>query len=331
MNAGTFWSQFGKRQVYVRKNFIEFLVSFTMSHSNGSVKAILYALAANLGIALAKGVTAWYTGSGAMLAEAIHSFADSANQILLLVGLRRAKQPVSEDHPLGYGKAIYFWSFIVALMLFSMGGIFSIYEGVHKLSHPEMPEAPWIALGVLAVSILLESGSLKGALSEVKKTQGRRSFLKWFRQSRQSELIVVVGEDIAALLGLSLAFIAVFATILTGNPFYDSLGTIAIGVVLVIVAVTVGIEVKSLLIGESADPETVSSMRDFIAGRPEVAEVYKLITLQLGTELMVSAKVRMQEKAAALQLIEDINRVEAAFRTSFPQVRWLFVEPDLYD
>lgn len=302
-----------------------------MSHTNGSVKAILYALAANLCIALAKGFAAWYTRSGAMLAEAIHSFADSVNQILLLVGLRRAKQPVSEDHPLGYGKAIYFWSFIVAVMLFSMGGIFSIYEGVHKLSHPEMPEAPWIAVGVLAVSILLESGSLKAALSEVRKTQGKRSFLKWFRQSRQSELIVVVGEDIAALSGLSLALVAVLATSLTGNPLYDSLGTIAIGVVLVLVAVTVGIEVKSLLIGESADPETVSSMRDFIAGRPEVAEVYKLITLQLGTELMVSAKVRMQEKDAALQLIEDINRVETALKTSFPQLRWIFVEPDVHD
>lgn len=302
-----------------------------MSHTNGSVKAIFYALAANLGIALSKGFAAWYTGSGAMLAEAIHSFADTVNQILLLVGLRRAKRPVSEDHPLGYGKAIYFWSFIVAVMLFSMGGIFSIYEGVHKLSHPEMPEAPWIAMGVLAVSILLEAGSLKGALTEVRKTQGKRPFLKWFRQSRQSELIVVVGEDIAALLGLSLAFVAVFATILTGNPLYDSLGTIAIGVVLVLVAVAVGIEVKSLLIGESADPETVSSMRDFIAERPEVAEVYKLITLQLGMELMVSVKVRMQEKGAALQLIEDINRVEAALKMSFPQVRWIFVEPDVCD
>src|SRR3990172_1141435 len=151
-----------------------------MSHSNGSVKAILYAMAANLGIALAKGFAAWYTRSGAMLAEAIHSFADSANQVLLLVGLKRAKRPVSEDHPLGYGKAIYFWSFIVALMLFSMGGIFSIYEGLHKLKQPEMPQSPWIAVGVLAVSIILEFGSLKGALSEVKRVQGSRSFIKWF-------------------------------------------------------------------------------------------------------------------------------------------------------
>ncbi|MFZ2198508.1 MAG: cation diffusion facilitator family transporter [Thermodesulfovibrionales bacterium] len=302
-----------------------------MSHTNGSVKAILYALAANLGIALAKGFAAWYTRSGAMLAEAIHSFADTVNQILLLVGLRRAKRPVSEDHPLGHGKAIYFWSFIVAVMLFSMGGIFSIYEGVHKLSHPEMPQSPWIAVGVLAISILLEAGSLKGALTEVRKIQGKRPFLKWFRQSRQSELIVVVGEDIAALLGLSLALVAVLTTILTGNPLYDSLGTIAIGVVLVLVAVVVGIEVKSLLIGESADPETVSSMRDFIAARPEVAEVYKLITLQLGTELMVSVKVRMQEEGAALKMIEDINRVEAALKSGFPQVRWIFVEPDVCD
>jgi cation diffusion facilitator family transporter len=291
----------------------------------------MYALAANLGIALAKGSAAWHTGSGAMLAETIHSFADCANQLLLLVGLRRAKLPVSELHPLGHGKAIYFWSFIVALMLFSMGGIFSIYEGVHKLLHPEMPESPWIAVVVLAVSVLLELGSLRSALSAVRKIQGKRSFLKWFRVSRQSELIVVVGEDIAALLGLSLALIAVLATIFTGNPLFDALGTIAIGVVLVLVAVTVGIEVKSLLIGESADPDTVSALRAFLSGKPEIAQVYSLITLQLGMELMVSAKVRMQEMHTALQLIEDINRVEAGLRTNFPQVRWVFFEPDVQD
>jgi len=302
-----------------------------MSHANGSIKAIMYALAANLGIALAKGFAAWYTGSGAMLAETIHSFADCVNQILLLLGIRRAKLPASEEHPLGYGKAIYFWSFIVALMLFSMGGVFSIYEGVHKLMHPEMPEAPWVAVGVLAVSILLELGSLKGALSEVKKVQGRRSLLKWFRQSRKSELIVVVGEDLAALLGLSLALLAVLATIMSGNPLFDALGTIAIGVVLVLVAVTVGIEVKSLLIGESADSETVSALQDFLSGRPEIEQVYNLITLQLGTELMIAAKVKMKEMGAALPLIDDINRVETALRTNFPQVRWVFFEPDVHD
>lgn len=302
-----------------------------MSHGNGSIKAIMYALGANGGIAVAKGFAAWHTGSGAMLAETIHSFVDCANQLLLLVGLRRAKRPVSEEHPLGYGKAVYFWSFIVALMLFSMGGIFSIYEGVHKLLHPEMPDAPWVAVVVLVVSVLLEFGSLKGALSVVKSSKGKRSLVKWFRASRESELIVVVGEDIAALAGLSLALVAVLATIVTGKPLFDALGTIAIGVVLVLVAITVGIEVKSLLIGESADPETLSALRDFLSGRPEIGEVYSLITLQLGTDLMVSAKVRIQEMNDAVHLIEDINEVECALKTAFPQIRWVFFEPDIKD
>ena len=186
-------------------------------------------------------------------------------------------------------------------------------------------------MGVLAVSVLLEIGSLKGALTEVRKIQGRRSLLKWFRVSRQSELIVVVGEDIAALLGLSLALLAVLATIVTANPLFDALGTIAIGIVLVLIAVVVGIEVKSLLIGESADPDTVATLRDFLSGRTEIAEVYSLITLQLGTELMVSAKIRLQTMGTAVQLIEDINRVEAALKASFPQVRWAFFEPDVCD
>jgi len=302
-----------------------------MSHTDGSIKAIMYALGANGGIAVAKGLAAWHTSSGAMLAEAIHSFADCANQVLLLVGLRRAKRPVSEDHPLGYGKAIYFWSFIVALMLFSMGGIFSIYEGVHKMQHPELPTSPWVAVAVLAVSILLEFGSLKGALNEVNKVKGKRSLARWFKVSRQSELIVVIGEDIAALLGLMLALAAVLLTIITANPFFDALGTMAIGVVLVLVAVTLGIEVKSLLIGESADPETVSAMKDFLSGRPEVAEIYGLITLQLGTELMVAVKGRMQQQGTAAELIEDINRVESELRTAFPQIKWVFFEPDVKD
>jgi cation diffusion facilitator family transporter len=302
-----------------------------MSHTNGSIKAIMYAMGANGGIAVAKGLAAWYTSSGAMLAEAIHSFADCANQVLLLVGLRRAKRPVSEEHPLGYGKAIYFWSFIVALMLFSMGGIFSIYEGAHKMLHPEMPTSPWVAVGVLVVSILLEIGSLKGALNEVNRVKGKRSLARWFKVSRQSELIVVIGEDIAALLGLLLALAAVLLTMVTANPLFDALGTMAIGVVLVLVAVTIGIEVKSLLIGESADPETVSAMREFLSGRSEVAEVYSLITLQLGTELMVAVKGRMHQQGTAAELVEDINGVEAAFRTAFPQVRWIFFEPDVKD
>jgi cation diffusion facilitator family transporter len=302
-----------------------------MAHAEGSTRAILFALGANFGIGVAKGAAAWYTNSGAMLAEAIHSFADTANQLLLLLGLKRARRPVSDEHPLGYGKAIYFWSFLVALLLFSMGGMFSVYEGVHKLLHPEMPRSPWVAVLVLAVAIALEFGSLRAALAEVRRVQGRRNLLGWFRTSRQSELLVVVGEDIAALIGLVLALAAVLATMLTGNPLFDALGTIAIGVVLILVAIAVGIEVKSLLIGESAEPKTVAAIRDFLAARPEVAEVYRLITLQLGLELMVAVKARMQERSDAARLIESVNRVEAALRSAFPEVRWIFFEPDVRD
>jgi cation diffusion facilitator family transporter len=302
-----------------------------MARAEGSTRAILFALGANFGIGVAKGAAAWYTNSGAMLAEAIHSFADTANQLLLLLGLKRARRPVSDEHPLGYGKAIYFWSFLVALLLFSMGGMFSVYEGVHKLLHPEMPRSPWVAVLVLAVAIALEFGSLRAALAEVRRVQGRRNLLGWFRTSRQSELLVVVGEDIAALIGLVLALAAVLATMLTGNPLFDALGTIAIGVVLILVAIAVGIEVKSLLIGESAEPETVAAIRDFLAARPEVAEVYRLITLQLGLELMVAVKARMQERSDAARLIESVNRVEAALRSAFPEVRWIFFEPDVRD
>ncbi len=266
-----------------------------------------------------------------MFAEAIHSIADSANEILLLLGLRQAQRPVSNEHPLGHGKAIYFWSFIVATMLFSMGGIFAVYEGLHKLLHPKMPQSPWVAVVVLVVSMLLEIGSLRGALAEVRKVQGKRSLTKWFRVSRQSELIVVVGEDIAALVGLSLAMVAVLATIVTANPLFDALGTIAIGLVLVLIAVAVGIEVKSLLIGESADPETKASLLNFLSGRPEVAHVYNLITLQLGSELMIAAKVRMHEGESAARLLADINKVEAALKARFPMVRWIFFEPDVSD
>lgn len=299
--------------------------------ADGSTRAILYALFANGGIAVAKGWAAWYTRSGAMLAEAIHSLADCANQGLLLLGMKRAQRKPDENHPLGYGKTIYFWSFLVAILLFSMGGMFSIYEGVHKLQHPVMPNNPWVAVAVLAVSILLEWGSLTGAMIEVKKIKGQRTFWRWFRESRQGELVVVVGEDLAALLGLTLALLAVLMTIFTGNPFYDALGTVAIGVVLIVVAVAVAVEVKGMLIGESADPEVQAAMQAFLAERAEVAQVYRLITLQLGTDVMVSVKARMREEQSALKLVDDINTVEAACKARFPQVRWMFFEPDRRD
>ena len=302
-----------------------------MAEAHGSIRAIFFALWANLGIAVAKTAAAVYTNSGAMLAEAIHSAADSANQLLLLIGLKRARKPVSAEHPLGYGKAIYFWSFVVALLLFSLGGMFSIYEGIHKLQHPEMSTSPWVAVAVLAVAILLEFASLRTAMQEVARVRGQRGFLRWFRTSRQSELIVVVGEDIAALAGLVLALAAVLTTMVTGNPLYDALGTIAIGAVLILVAIAVGVEVKSLLIGESADPETVSAIRAFLKDREEIAEVYRLITLQLGSEVMVAIKARLRERESAARLIRDINRVEQALQEALPSIRWVFFEPDVKD
>ena len=299
-----------------------------MSHGADSLKSIMFALCANLAIAIAKGVAAVVTGSGAMLAEAIHSLADTGNQGLLLLGLRHARRPPSPDFPLGYGKAIYVWSFLVAIILFSVGGLFSLYEGFHKLAHPAPLASPWWAVGVLLFAIAAESVSMWGCLREVAKAQRGRSLWGWFRESRQSELLVVFGEDLAALLGLVLALAAVAATMLTGNPLYDSLGTIAIGVLLVVVAVFVAIEVKSLLIGQGVDPMVDGEMRRFLDAQPEVTRLLNLLTMQLGDRVMVAVKARMSPAADASALIDAINRVEARFRGAFPEVMWLFFEPD---
>jgi cation diffusion facilitator family transporter len=299
-----------------------------MSAKADSLKTVLYALGANFAIGVAKLVAAITTGSSAMLAEAIHSFADCGNQALLLVGMKQAKRPPSPDYPLGYGKAIYFWSFIVALVLFSLGGLFSIYEGWHKLAQPEALSYPWVAVGVLVFGIAAETVSLRACLIEIAKVRGGKSLWRWFRESRQSELVVILGEDIAAEVGLVLALIAVLATIVTGNPLYDALGSISIGAVLVIVAAGLGIEIKGLLIGQSAEPETESAIRSFIEQRQEVARVFSLITLQLGGSLMVAVKAHMRGESAS-EVVASINRVEAALREAFPDIQWLFFEPDV--
>jgi len=299
--------------------------------AHGTTRAILYALAANLGIAVAKGVAAWVTGSGAMLAEAIHSLADSANQGLLFVGLARARRPVTPEHPLGHGKAIYFWSFLVALMLFSMGGLFSVYEGIHKLAElrgAHGVDRPWVAVGVLSVAIILEGLSLAGALRESRAARRGRSLWCWFRTSRQAELLTVVGEDLAALLGLVLALLGVGLTMVTGNPAFDALGSIAIGVLLLLVAVAVGVEVKSLLIGESADPDVEAELRVFLQTHETVGALLGLITFQLGPDVMVAVKARMREQASVQRLLADVNRCERELKAAFPQVRWSFFEPD---
>lgn len=299
-----------------------------MSQGADSIKSILFALGANLVIAIAKFVAAAITSSGAMLAEAIHSLADTGNQVLLLIGLKRARRPPAPDYPLGFGKAIYFWSFLVALILFSVGGLFSLYEGWHKLSHPQAINAPWIALGVLVFAIVAESVSTWGCLREVNKVRRGRSLLRWFRESRQSELLVVLAEDTAALFGLVLALVAVGLTMLTGDPTYDALGTLGIGVVLILVAIFVGIEVKSLLIGQSVEPFVADEMRAFLQARAEIAEVLNVLTMQLGDRAMVAVKARMIDPGSAHALVDAINQVEAAFRVRFPETQWLFFEPD---
>ncbi|MCP5144860.1 MAG: cation diffusion facilitator family transporter [Gammaproteobacteria bacterium] len=299
-----------------------------MSQNADSVKSILYALGANFSIAIAKLVAAVITSSGAMLAEAIHSLADTGNQLLLLLGLRHSKRPPTADYPLGYGKSIYFWSFLVALMLFSIGGLFSVYEGTHKLLHPEQVNSPMIAIGVLLFAIVAEGISMWGCLNEVAKVRNGRSLIRWFRESRQSELLVIFGEDLAALLGLILALLAISLSYVTGNPIYDACGTIAIGVLLIVVAVFIGIEVKALLIGQGVEQHVHQQMVGFLAGRDEVAEVFNLLSMQLGDRVMVAVKARMAEQSDAARLVTDINTVEAAFRVEFPAVMWLFFEPD---
>ena len=302
-----------------------------MSAKPDSIKSILYALFANLAIAIAKFGAAFWTGSGAMMAEAIHSLADSCNQLLLLFGMKQSKRPPDLDYPLGYGKSIYFWSFLVAVILFSLGGMFSIYEGVHKFSNPEPLKSPMIAVGVLIFAIIAESVSLWGCMQAVNKERFGRTLIRWFRESRSSELIVVFGEDIAALLGLVLALVAVLAAAITGNPVYDAIGTMTIGGLLVVIAFLLAVEVKDLLIGQGVEIHISDNMRRFLLERPEVEKIYNLLTLQMGPDAMIAVKARMRPTGSEDELLNAINRVELEFRQAFPMAKWLFFEPDNRD
>ncbi|MGY0558303.1 cation diffusion facilitator family transporter [Lysobacter sp. A421] len=302
-----------------------------MAGGGDSNRAIYFALGANFLIAVAKGLAAFFTGSSAMLAETVHSLADCGNQGLLLLGLKQAKRPPSPEYPLGYGRAIYFWSFLVAVMLFTVGGMFSLYEGIHKLQAPADPggSSLWWAVGVLTFGIIAEGVSMKACLQEVNKSRGQRSIWRWFRESRQAELVVIFGEDLAALLGLTFALVAVVATMVTGNPLWDAVGTIGIGALLIIVAVFVAIEIKAMLIGQSVDPERERQIRQFLDGRPELTRVISLITMQLGNEVMVSVQAQMRESGSVNNLVAEINTVEVAMKQAFPEVRWSFFEPDV--
>jgi cation diffusion facilitator family transporter len=302
-----------------------------MSHQDASNKSILFALLANLGIAITKTVAAVVTGSGAMLAESIHSFADCGNQGLLFLGLRASRKKPDDEHPLGHGKEIYFWSFIVALILFSMGGLFSIYEGIHKISLHEGLRYPLVAIVVLSVSMMLEGASLYGCLIQINKLRRNKSLWEWFRNSRQSELIVVLGEDVAALLGLSFALISVVLSIVTGNTLFDAIGSIGIGLLLIVVSFFLAIKVKSLLIGQSSDNETRKEIKTFLESRPEIDQILNLITIQLGSQVMVAIKAKMTDVETVGQLIDNINICESELKKENPAIRWIFFEPDFTD
>jgi cation diffusion facilitator family transporter len=302
-----------------------------MSDHGSSLKAISYAFLANLGIALAKLGAALYTHSGSMLAEAIHSFADCGNQVLLYIGLKQAQKPPDAKHPLGYGRVTYFWSFVVALLLFSMGGLFSINEGWHKLHGGEPLNKAWVALLVLGVSVFLEFGSLMGCLREIKKLRGERSLAYWVRNTRNAELVVVLGEDVAALIGLMLAFIFVTLAALTGNGVFDAIGSIVIGVVLVCVSIFVALRIKGLIVGRSAEEDLQEALKAEIAADPDIDELYRAITLQMGPQVMLAIKVRMRAGLSLETAIERINALEVRIKAKFPEVAWCFVEPDVAD
>ncbi|MDH5262143.1 MAG: cation diffusion facilitator family transporter [Gammaproteobacteria bacterium] len=301
------------------------------STHDSTVRAILYAFLANFGIAIAKSWAAWLTGSGSMLAEAIHSYADTGNQVLLYLGLRQSQKPADDEHPLGYGKLSYFWSFIVAILLFSMGGIFSIYEGVHKLQHPEPLTYVWVAILVLSLAILLEGSSLFGALTEIRKVRGARPFREWLKHTRNSELVVVLGEDIGAQLGLIVALCFLVAAKITGNPYYDALGSICIGVILIVISAFVASRVKSLLVGRSADPDIQDAIAAIIESQEGIESVFKTITMQFGPDTMLAAKIKLRDGLSIEEAVASINALERELKNRIPKLRWCFIEPDVED
>jgi cation diffusion facilitator family transporter len=300
------------------------------SHSS-TARAILYAFVANFGIAIAKTWAAWLTGSGSMLAEAIHSYADTGNQVLLYLGLKQSQRPPDAEHPLGYGKLSYFWSFIVAILLFTLGGMFSIYEGIHKFNHPEELSKVWIAIVVLVLAILLEGGSLLGCLREIKNVRGERPFGEWFKHTRNSELVVVLGEDIGAQLGLFLALGFLITALVTGNPVYDAMGSMCIGVILLVISVFIAWRIKALLVGRSADPEIQEAIDDVIAEQDSIVHVFNTITIQYGPDTMLAAKIKLKDGITIDAAVRDINELERKLKARIPNLKWLFIEPDVTD
>lgn len=292
------------------------------------IGSILRALFANFSIAIIKTITAVMTGSGAMLAESIHSFADCANQILLLLGLREAKAPESEEHPLGHGRVMYFYSLLVGMMLLLVGGAFSVYKGFEHFIHPEPLEYIGYAILVLLASIALEGYALRGALKHIQKERAGKSLFKWFKETRSSEMLIVTGEDIAAITGLLLALLSLCLAYVTGDSRWDAVGSMMVGGLLIMVAIFVISEIKSLIVGESASPEKNDAMEEFVKSRPEIKTLYRLVSLQWGEKIIVLVQAEMHKTGSEIGLVDATNRVEDSLKAAFPDIKYIYFEPD---
>ena len=298
----------------------------------GSRRAILAAFLANLGIAIAKFVGFVITGSAGLLAEAGHSLADTGNQLLLLLGGKRAARAADTAHPFGYGRERYFWAFVVALVLFSMGGLFALYEGIEKLRHPHEVESLGVAIGILIFAMVLESLSLRTAYKEASRHRtGHGGWLGWIRRSKQPELPVVLLEDTGALVGLVFALTGVTLAHVTGEPRWDALGSVAIGLLLVAIAILLAVEMKGLLIGESASPADIAAIAKALEQAPSVRRIIHLRTEHLGPdELLVAAKLDFEPTLTIDELATVIDTAEQQLRAVVPTAHFVFIEPDTY-
>ncbi|MCP4679121.1 MAG: cation transporter [Deltaproteobacteria bacterium] len=296
-----------------------------------SKKAIYAAFGANLGVAVAKFIGFGITGAASMLAEAVHSVADTGNQGLLLFGRSRAKRAASFDHPFGYGMERYFWAFVVAVVIFFLGGVFAISEGIEKLMHPHELKDPLVAVGILVAGLILEGLSLATAVRETNKVRGSLSMWQFVKHTKNAELPVVLLEDFGALVGLSLALIGIGIAYTTGDPRFDAAGSLAIGVLLCIISIILAREMRSLLTGEAARPEQLKLIRDTLESNDRVKRIIHMRTMHFGpTELLVAAKLEFDHSLSFDELTACINRIEAAVREAIPLVKNLYIEPDIY-
>ncbi|MEU8260323.1 cation diffusion facilitator family transporter [Micromonospora sp. NPDC048999] len=300
--------------------------------ADGGTKAIVAALAANVGIAVTKFAAFLLTGSSSMLAEAIHSVADSGNQGLLLLGGRRAKREATPQHPFGYGRERYIYAFIVSIVLFSLGGLFALYEAYHKWAHPSpITSWQWAPVVVLLVAVGMESFSFRTAMKESNRLRGSQSWVRFIRRAKAPELPVVLLEDFGALVGLVFALVGVGMTLATGNGRWDAFGSAMIGLLLVTIAIILAVETKSLLIGEGAEPKELAAIEQAVTGGPEVERIIHMKTLYLGPEeLMVAAKVAVAACETAEEVARGIDAVEARIRSAVPIARVIYLEPDIY-